>query len=243
VGFGLAGQSLARVLKARDIPYRAVEANALTVRDARSRGEPVIYGDATRRAILQHVGVERAALVAVVVSDPRTTRQVVAMARSLAPAAPILTRTRYVLDVDELEAAGATKVVAEEFESTLELVGETLQRFGVPQESIARFSAELRDEGYVFLRTPEVILDPWLGELLEEVTSHWVEVPEAFPGQATLAELAVRERTGANVVAVERGGTTHPSPGPSFPVQAGDRMLALGGPEAIESLRRLLDER
>jgi K+/H+ antiporter YhaU regulatory subunit KhtT len=53
----------------------------------------------------------------------------------------------------------------------------------------------------------------------------------------------VRERTGANVVAVERGGVTHPSPGPSFAVQAGDRLLALGGPEAIEALRGLLAER
>ena len=51
---------------------------------------------------------------------------------------------RYVLDVDPLENAGATKVVAEEFESTLVLVGETLQRFGVPEESVARFAAELR---------------------------------------------------------------------------------------------------
>ncbi len=240
VGFGLAGQSLARVLKARGIPYRIVEANAVTVRDATGRGEPVVYGDATRRAILEHVGVARALLVAVVVSDAPTTRQVVTLARSLAPGAPILTRTRYVLDVDELEQAGATRVVAEEFESTLELVGDMLQRFGVLPESVARFTAQLREEGYVFLRTPEVILDPWLGEILEEVTAHWVQVPESFPGEASLAELDVRARTGANVVAIERGGVTHPSPDPSFPTRAGDRLLALGGPDAIEALRLML---
>ncbi len=243
VGFGLAGQSLARVLKARDIPYRAVEANAMTVRDARARGEPVVYGDATRRAILEHVGVARALLLVVVVSDPITTRQIVALGRSLAPRAPILTRTRYVFDVDHLEQAGATKVVAEELESTLELMDAMLQRFGVPPEAIARFTAELRDEGYVFLRTPEAILDPWLGELLEGTTAHWVEVPDAFAGEASLAELDVRVRTGANVVAIERRGVTHPSPDPSFPTRAGDRLLALGGPDAIEALRRLLAER
>jgi len=241
VGFGLAGQNLARVLKARAIPYRAVEANAVTVSEARERGEPVIYGDATRREILEHLGVRRAALVAVVVSDPIATRDVVRMARALAPGTPILARTRYVLDVDELQQAGATSVVAEEIESTLELMGEVLQRFAVPTESIARFTAELRDEGYIFLRTPEVVLDPWLAELLEGVTANWVEVPDGFQGEESLAALQVRARTGANIVVIEREAVSHPSPGPGFRVRAGDRLLALGGPEEIASLHRLLE--
>ncbi len=125
----------------------------------------------------------------------------------------------------------------------LELVGETLQRFGVPEESIARLAMELREEGYVFLRTPDAILDPWLAQLLEEVASHWVEVPDAFPGEASLAELDVRQQTGANVVAIERAGATTPSPDPSLSVRAGDRLLALGPPEAIERLRQLVEAR
>ncbi|MDH3211595.1 MAG: cation:proton antiporter [Myxococcales bacterium] len=242
VGFGHAGQSLARVLKARGIPYAAVDSNAVAVREARVRDEPVVYGDATRPSILERVGVPSARLVVVAVSDPIATREVVALARSLAPHAPILARTRYVLDVDGLAQAGATKVVAEELESTLELVGEALQHFGVPQEAVARFAAELRDEGYVFLRTPETILDPWLAELLEGVAAHWVEVPDGFSRAASLARLNVRQRTGASVVAIERGGVTTPSPDPAFGVRAGDRLLAVGVPEAIDRLRRLVQE-
>ena len=242
VGFGHAGQSLARVLKARGIPYAAVDSNAVAVREARVRDEPVVYGDATRPSILERVGVPSARLVVVAVSDPIATREVVALARSLAPHAPILARTRYVLDVDGLAQAGATKVVAEELESTLELVGEALQHFGVPQEAVARFAAELRDEGYVFLRTPETILDPWLAELLEGVAAHWVEVPDGFSRAASLARLNVRQRTGASVVAIERGGVTTPSPDPAFGVRAGDRLLAVGAPEAIDRLRRLVQE-
>ena len=242
VGFGHAGQSLARVLKARGIPYAAVDSNAVAVRAARARGEPVIYGDATRPSILERVSVTNARLVVVAVSDPIATREVVALARSLAPDAPILARTRFVLDVDGLAKAGATRVVAEELESTLELVGEALQHFGVPQEAVARFAAELRDEGYVFLRTPETILDPWLAELLEGVASHWVEVPDGFARAASLAQLDVRQRTGASVVAIARGGVTTPSPDPAFGVRAGDRLLAVGASEAIDRLRRLVQE-
>ena len=240
VGFGLAGQNLARVLKARGIAYAALDSNAGSVAASRSRGEPVFYGDATRHSILQRIGIADARLIAVAISDPIGTSQVVALARSLAPEIPICARTRYVLEVDELERAGATNVVAEEFESTLALTGATLRHFGVPEESIARFATELRDEGYEFMRTPETILDPWLTDLLDEVATHWVDVPLSFEASRSLANLGVRAQTGATIVAIERAGSTTPSPAPTFEVQRGDRLLALGSPGAIERLRALL---
>jgi CPA2 family monovalent cation:H+ antiporter-2 len=240
VGFGLAGQNLARVLKARGIPYVAIDSNAGSVADARNRGEPILYGDAMRHSILQRIGIADARLIAVAISDPIGTREVVTLARSLAPEIPIYARTRYVLEVDELERAGATMVVAEEFESTITLAGVTLRHFGVPEESIAHFASELRDEGYEFMRAPETILDPWLTDLLDEVATHWVDVPSSFEGSRSLSDLDVRAHTGANVVAVERAGAVTPSPDPSFEVQHGDRLLTLGSPEAIERLRTLL---
>jgi CPA2 family monovalent cation:H+ antiporter-2 len=239
VGFGLAGQNVARVLKARGIAYVALDSNAGSVADLRGRGEPIFYGDATRRSILERLGIAEARLIAVAISDPIGTREVVALARALAPEIPIFARTRYVLEVDELERAGATNVVAEEFESTLALTGATLRHFGVPEESVARFATELRDEGYEFMRTPEMILDPWLSDLLDEVATHWVEVPSSFEGSRSLADLGVRAQTGANIVAIERAGSTTPSPDPTFEVRRGDRLLALGSPEAIERLRAL----
>jgi len=240
VGFGLAGQTVARVLRSRSIAYTAVDANAVTVRAAIRRGEPIVYGDATRRSILARLGVRSAVLVVVAISDPIATREIVALVRSLAPRVPVLVRTHFVQDVDSLSVAGATRVVVEELESTLELVGAMLRHFAVPEESIARFSAELREEGYTFLRTPEMILDPWLADLLEGVATEWVSVPDSFAAEATLAELAVRDRTGASVVAIERVGVTNVSPHASFAVRAGDRLLVVGAPDAIERLRGLL---
>jgi K+:H+ antiporter len=155
---------------------------------------------------------------------------------------PILARTHFVLDVDALSQAGATRVVVEELESTLELVGAMLRHFGVPEESVSRFAAELREEGYAFLRTPEAILDPWLAELLEGIAAEWVEVPASFTREATLADLAVRAKTGASVVAVQRGGSANVTPTPGFAVRAGDRLLTVGGPAAIERLHQLLRE-
>ncbi len=242
IGFGMAGQTVARVLRSRGIPYTGVDANAGTVHSAIARGEPVVYADAARRTILARLGVRGARMVVVAINEPIATREIVTLVRSLAPHVPILARTHFVLDVDALAQAGATRVVVEELESTLELVGAMLRQFGVPEESVARFAAELREEGYVFLRTPETILDPWLAELLEGIAAEWVEVPASFRREATLAELAVREKTGASVVAVQRGGSANVSPTAGFAVRAGDRLLTVGGPAAIERLHRLLSD-
>jgi CPA2 family monovalent cation:H+ antiporter-2 len=88
---------------------------------------------------------------------------------ALAPGTDVIARTRYVAEIDPLEVAGAKTVVAEEFEATLELLGAVLRRCGVSEAAVARFAAGLREEGYELLRLPAaVILDPWLGELLED---------------------------------------------------------------------------
>jgi len=241
IGFGLAGRNVARVLRSLEIPYVAIEANAAAVREARAQGEEVIYGDATRPVLLQRVGIARAKLIAVAITDPTATRQVVNLARSLNPTATILARTRYVLDVDRLQVAGANVVVAEELEGTIDLVSETLRIFGIAEGAIERFTSELRDEGYEMLRTPTALaLDPWLTELLERVSTEWLEVPGSFGGEASLADLEFRARTGASILAVDRGGTTSPNPPPSFAIRAGDRLLVFGGSEKLARARDLL---
>jgi CPA2 family monovalent cation:H+ antiporter-2 len=243
VGFGVAGRNVARVLRSREIPYAAVEANPATVQDAVARGEPVAFGDATQRTVLERLGIARAKLAVVAISDPIATRELVAIARSIAPDVEIVARTRFLLEIDALEAAGASVVVAEEYETTLELVAQTLRRFSVPETAISRFAAGMREEGYELLRAPAaVILDPWLSELLEEVGTEWVEVPDSFRREATLHQLDVRARTGVNVVAVEREGTSAANPAPDYALQPGDRLLVVGAPESVAALRALLAE-
>jgi CPA2 family monovalent cation:H+ antiporter-2 len=242
VGFGLAGQNVARVLRSRALTYAAVEANPRTVQRAAARGEPVAYGDATQRTVLERLGVTRARMAVVAISDPIATREVVTVMRRIAPQLEIVARTHFVVEIDALEAAGATAVVAEEFESTLELVAQTLRRFGVSEAAISRFSAGMREEGYELLRAPAaVILDPWLSELLEEVATEWVELPDSFRDPTTLLELDVRARTGVTVVAIQCEGATTASPPPEQPVRPGDRLLVVGAPESVEALRSLLD--
>ena len=76
---------------------------------------------------------------------------------------------------------------------------------------------------------------------LEGLAIDWITLP---PGsrfaQATIAEGQFRTRTGASIVAVVRGGTTIPAPGPEHRFASGDVAVAVGTPQGLAQLRDLL---
>jgi hypothetical protein len=139
--------------------------------------------------------------------------------------------------------AGASVVVAEEFEGSIELVARALESFDIPTGAIARFTEALREEGYGAIRAPAALpIDPWLMELLDHTDTEWLEVPMSLEGHPTLGELDIRARSGGNILVIERGANSHPNPPPDFALQAGDRLLVLGGAENLLRLRQLLGE-
>src|SRR5437879_4341629 len=73
--YGLNGRNLTAALRSLSAPYLIVELNAQTVQQARARGEPAFYGDATREEILRALGAERARMSGVAVSDPPAPRR------------------------------------------------------------------------------------------------------------------------------------------------------------------------
>ena len=76
---------------------------------------------------------------------------------------------------------------------------------------------------------------------LEGLAIDWVTVPAESPFVgATIAEGAFRTRTGASIVAIVRGETTIPAPGPDHGFEAGDVVVAVGTAEGLAQLRALL---
>ena len=76
---------------------------------------------------------------------------------------------------------------------------------------------------------------------LEGLAIDWVAVPAGsrFVG-STIAEGAFRSSTGASIVAIVRGTTTLPAPGPDERFEGGDVVVAVGKPEDLAKLRDLL---
>ncbi len=76
---------------------------------------------------------------------------------------------------------------------------------------------------------------------VEGLGIEWVTLPSGSPYvSATIGEGQFRTRTGVSVVAVVRGDTTVPAPGPEFAFEAGDVAVVVGTPEGLAQLRGLL---
>ena len=76
---------------------------------------------------------------------------------------------------------------------------------------------------------------------VEGLAIDWVSVAATSPAAgSTIGEGRYRAVTGASIVAVVRGDTTVPSPGPGQRLEAGDVAVAVGTAEGLGRLRQLL---
>jgi CPA2 family monovalent cation:H+ antiporter-2 len=144
LGFGLTGETLARVLGRARVPFRVLDLNPDRVRRGKDKNVPIEYGDVTNDRVLKHAGLENAVAVLVLLSDPRATRRAVSRCRKHAPGAFLLARTRYLTEIPQLSALGADEVVAEEFETSLEIANRTLRRLGFPVPWVEAEAEEIR---------------------------------------------------------------------------------------------------
>ena len=126
------------------VPFRILDLHPERVARAKLKGIPIEFGDAANDRVLRHAGISGARAVLVLLSDPRATRRVVRLCRSLTPGIFLLVRTRYLTEVPELSALGADEVVAEEFETSLEIAGRTLRRLGFSLPWVEAETDEIR---------------------------------------------------------------------------------------------------
>jgi len=151
IGYGINGRNLARAAREFDFPYAIVEMNPQTVREEVARNEPMHFGDATNEAVLAQAGAERARAAAVVIGDPVATRGIVAQLRRVNPSLHIIARTRFLTEVQPLYALGASDVVPEEFETSIEIFHRMAHYFDLPEEAVQRLEDAIREDHYKVL--------------------------------------------------------------------------------------------
>jgi TrkA domain protein len=77
--------------------------------------------------------------------------------------------------------------------------------------------------------------------VLEQLSVEWMRVDAASPlAGRSLLEAAIRERTGASVIAILRNGKAQPNPQPEERIQAGDTLMVVGDREQVGRFRELL---
>lgn len=76
---------------------------------------------------------------------------------------------------------------------------------------------------------------------LEGLSIDWLTVPSSSAAVGrTIGENRIRKATGASVVAIVRGDETNAAPGPDDVLRAGDVLVSVGTPEAVDALLALL---
>jgi CPA2 family monovalent cation:H+ antiporter-2 len=244
VGYGVNGSLLARVLEEASVPHVVVELAAEAARRARREGRQAIWGDATRREILERAGVRQAQVVVFAISDAQAVERSIRLARELNRGLEIVVRTRRVHEIERLRRAGADQVVAEEFETAIEIFTRVLARYHVPRHVVRAQTRALRGEGYRMLRAeglhPEV--SQAVLAALAAGTTDIFQVEGASPAAGrTLRDLALRQRSGATVIAVVRGEVSQANPSPEMTLEPGDCLVLVGSHEEIDKAFEVLE--
>ena len=120
-GYGRCGQNLARMLEREGIPYMALDLDPDRVRQAAAAGDSVVFGDAARLQALIAAGLARASAVVITYLEVPGALKVLANVRAHAAQVPVIVRTVGRHDLDTLRDAGATEVVPEAIEASLDV--------------------------------------------------------------------------------------------------------------------------
>ncbi len=135
-GFGRVGEMIARLLEAMSTPYVAVDLDARRVAAARAEGRPVYFGDVGRQELLARLGGDRASGFVITSDLPIETDQTVAMIRHTWPNAKIFARAKDPAHAHRLMGLGATDVVPEAAEGSLQLGAHVLTGIGLPDRVV-----------------------------------------------------------------------------------------------------------
>lgn len=237
LGFGAGGRQLARAARNAEIPYVILEMNPDTVRNEAKKGEPILFGDASKPGVLTHICVQEAKALAVVISDAAASRRAVEIARQENPALYIVARTRFNTEISALLDLGANDVIAEEFEASLGVFARVMDKFMIPRDDIERMVADIRREGYKsmlpgsFDELAVHVPDKSLAGL--HVAVFTVDGASPLAGRS-LMDVHLRREHDLTVAAARRGEEFVPNPDGPFVLSAGDRLYVMGTAEALK---------
>ena len=123
------------------------------VTQCRARGMNVFYGDASRLQLLQDAGASRARGVVVTIDQPHAASRVLAELRQNFANLPVVVRARDLNHAAQLKAGGATAVVPDTVEASLQLGGILMNEMGQAQSDIIQLMNSFRRDDYAALET------------------------------------------------------------------------------------------
>jgi CPA2 family monovalent cation:H+ antiporter-2 len=144
VGYGPVGRLVDALLRDAGLETAIVDMNIDTVRQLQSKGRIAIYGDASRREVLEQAGIRDAVHLVLSLPNSEERGSLVMLARELNPSIEITARARYLAEREVLTRAGANTVVSEEGESGIALARRVLERRGLEPAQVEKLLVAVR---------------------------------------------------------------------------------------------------
>jgi glutathione-regulated potassium-efflux system protein KefB len=137
-GFGRVGQIVARVLRAKRIPFTALEINPAQVDFVRRYGSKVYYGDASRLDILEAAQTDKARAFVLAIDDVEASIKTAQVVRQHFPHVPMWARARNRQHVYRLMDLGISNIRRETFLASLDLTRGLLRDLGLSEADVKR---------------------------------------------------------------------------------------------------------
>ena len=216
-GYGRVGRSAAEYLVATGHQVVVVDNDSARLKHI-GAGFPHLCGDVTDDAVLLDAGIDRARAVIAALDTDADTVYVTLSARAMRPDLVIIARARTPESKAKLLLAGASRAI-----NPQRIGGRRMAAFAL-QPDVAEFlDVVMHDEDLDF-RIQEV----------------HVQKDSSLDGQS-VGELALRERTGAQLLAIRRGTGQQfePNPPGDLVVPPGSVLIALGTQAELDALAGL----
>ncbi len=144
-GFGRFGQIVARILRARGIPFTALDANQTQVDFVRRFGNRIFYGDAARPELLRAAQLDKAEVLVIAVDDQDASVKIAEFVRLKYPNLKVFARARNRQHAFRLMELGVPYIMRETYLSSLDMAEQVLEWLGdspvVARRSVALFRA------------------------------------------------------------------------------------------------------
>lgn len=220
-GYGRVGMQVAQELSASRVETVLIDKAIERFEELEAAGILTVVGDASEDSVLIQAGIERAAGLCACLPEDADNVFVALTARTLNPKLTIISRANTQENERKLRIAGADHVI-----NPYSISGHRMAR-QLMHPNVVEFMDVVMRRGQVEL-------------LIEEIRVN----DDSSVTNRTIAECDIRQRTGANILAVRRpGGKTFTSLGGNFVLMSGDVMITLGMPEQLDALAALADDR
>jgi CPA2 family monovalent cation:H+ antiporter-2 len=135
-GYGRSGRAIGRILTSHDIPFLALDVDVEKVVAARKMNLPVYYGDSANPGVLRSAGIGGARAAVITMGKPQVTENTIASIHQLVPGLPVIVRAQDGLHEAALSQFGATAIVPETVEASLQMAAQLLRQTGVAEADV-----------------------------------------------------------------------------------------------------------